>query len=145
MTMTKAEKKAFSVELLSAKECAAGAGGKAGDKRLSPEAVRYYISLIEDLPYADCTQALKRLMKKQAFFPSPAELRAEVKEIAEEREEANYKPYLERHPEENKTPEQRREIAKKLRAVLDKFNRVVADDDAKDGFTIRKAVSREDQ
>lgn len=109
--------------------------------------LKKFVSLLDDLPYADCSQAIDRHLNnpETKFPPTPADIRRICKEIAEEREEANYKPYLERHPEENKTPEQRREIAKKLRAVLDKFNRVVADDDAKDGFTIRKAVSGEEQ
>ena len=90
--MTEQERAKLSIEILTAKECMAGAGGAEGDKRLSPEAVRFYVSVLDDLTYADCSQALKNLSKKLKYFPAPAEVREEVKNILEERARANYKP-----------------------------------------------------
>ena len=90
--MTEQERAKLSIEILTAKECMAGAGGAEGDKRLSPEAVRFYVSSLDDLSYADCSQALKNLSKKLKYFPAPAEVREEVREILEERARANYKP-----------------------------------------------------
>lgn len=90
--MTEQERAKLSIEILTAKECMAGAGGAEGDKRLSPEAVRFYVSSLDDLSYADCSQALKNLSKKLKYFPAPAEVREEVKNILEERARANYKP-----------------------------------------------------
>lgn len=115
--MTEQERAKLSIEILTVKECMAGAGGAEGDKRLSPEAVRFYVSVLDDLTYADCSQALKNLSKKLKYFPAPAEVREEVKNILEERARANYKPpVIKPITEEEKA--RRRRIANKVLAKL---------------------------
>lgn len=108
---------------------------------------RKFISLLDDLPYEDCSEAIDRFMKdpETRFPPTPADIRRICLDIAEDRRMANYKPYLARHPEEIQTPEQRKKNAELIERALARINRVEQDEAGDSGFTVRKAEGKEDQ